>query len=232
MRVVFVHGACVTDAAWWWHRMIEPLADAGMSTTAVELPSCDPERLGDLHDDADAVRAVLRSDDEPTVLCAHSYGGMVITEAAVDQPNVRQLVYITSMLPDHGESLAGLTDPDAPQWLEPADGGTVALKADLSDDDIRTHFLNDCDDGATTGAMARLSRQSAAVFAQSPRDIAWRTIPSTYVLCTDDRATVPARQKTFSHRADHVVELKAGHHPFLSRPDPLARMIVEAAHRS
>ena len=38
MKVVFVHGALVFDGAWWWHRMVEPLAALGMATQAVELP--------------------------------------------------------------------------------------------------------------------------------------------------------------------------------------------------
>ncbi|MGQ0778236.1 MAG: hypothetical protein ACT4NY_28150 [Pseudonocardiales bacterium] len=40
MKVVFVHGACVTDGAWWWHRMDAPLAELGLSSHVVELPSC------------------------------------------------------------------------------------------------------------------------------------------------------------------------------------------------
>jgi hypothetical protein len=42
MKVVFVHGALVFDGAWWWERMVEPLAALGMTTRAVELPSCVP----------------------------------------------------------------------------------------------------------------------------------------------------------------------------------------------
>ena len=40
MKVVFVHGALVFDGAWWWHRMVEPLATLGLGSRAVELPSC------------------------------------------------------------------------------------------------------------------------------------------------------------------------------------------------
>lgn len=77
MKVVFVHGACVTDGAWWWHRMEAPLADLGLSSQAVELPSCGngpAGDLGDMYSDADAVRALLRRSAEPVILCGHSYG--------------------------------------------------------------------------------------------------------------------------------------------------------------
>jgi len=29
MRIVFVHGACVKDGSWWWHRTGELLAEQG-----------------------------------------------------------------------------------------------------------------------------------------------------------------------------------------------------------
>ena len=39
MRVVFVHGACVKDGAWWWHRTGELLAERGITSEAPALPS-------------------------------------------------------------------------------------------------------------------------------------------------------------------------------------------------
>jgi pimeloyl-ACP methyl ester carboxylesterase len=82
MEIVFVHGALVFDGAWWWHRMIEPLSALGLSSRAVELPSCvappgaSGGPVGDMYADADAVRAALEEKDEPVVLVGHSYGGM------------------------------------------------------------------------------------------------------------------------------------------------------------
>lgn len=40
MRVVFVHGACVKDGSWWWHRTGELLAEKGVASEAPALPSC------------------------------------------------------------------------------------------------------------------------------------------------------------------------------------------------
>src|SRR5215216_4437289 len=110
MKVFFVHGALVCDGAWWWHRMVEPLAALGMATRAVELPSCvsapgaSGEAMGDMYADADAVRAALSEEDDSVVLVGHSYGGMVITDAASGQENVKHLVYVTSVMPERGES--------------------------------------------------------------------------------------------------------------------------------
>src|SRR3954467_1920593 len=88
MRVVFVHGACVKDGSWWWHRTAELLAERDVASEAPALPSCGEtgqptgaEGPG-LAEDVAAVRRVLTASDEPTVVVAHSYGGIGTAEAA------------------------------------------------------------------------------------------------------------------------------------------------------
>ena len=198
--------------------MAEPL---GVPTVAVELPSCGAA-TGDLAADVAAVQAVL--DDSPAVLVGHSYGGMVIT-AAGDHPSVRQLVYVTSMLPDVGESLATLTGP-GPGWLQPDADGLLAMRPDLTEDQIRHHFLADCAPELAAQAIARLARQNPLALTQPVPTAAWRTVPSRYVVCTEDRATPSDRQRQFAERATEVVELASGHHPFLSMPEQLAEAIL------
>ena len=227
MRLVFVHGACVRDADWWWHRMTGPLSAAGITSTAVELPSCGPEPAGDLHADADAVRAALTG--EPTVLVGHSYGGMVITDAAAGRTDVIRLLYVSSMLPDDGESLAELAS--GPGWLAPAGPGVLGLRPDVSAAEFHDHFTADCDPDLAAGAMERTTRQSATAFGQTPRGIGWREIPATAVICATDLATPPDRQRTWARRAEHVVEIPTGHHPFLARPELLAELITAEAAR-
>ena len=68
MRVVFVHGACVKDGSWWWHRTGELLAERGVASEAPALPSCgetgEPTDAGGpgLAEDVAAVRHVLTAD--------------------------------------------------------------------------------------------------------------------------------------------------------------------------
>ena len=233
MKVVFVHGALVFDGAWWWHRMVEPLAAFGLGTRAVELPSCigppeaSVEAAGDMYDDADAVRSALDEEDEPVVLVGHSYGGMLITDAAADHENVVHLVYVTSVMPEPGETLASFGGSGEPgPWMDPRpEEGTMGLKAEL----VPEVFMQDCDDEAVEGALERLTRQPLSVFGQAPRAVAWRQRPSTYVVCAEDRGTPPDAQREFARRAGTVVELPTGHHPMLSQPRLLARVLAEAA---
>ncbi len=226
--LVFVHGACVRDAEWWWSRMVQPLATLGVATVAVALPSCGENGLplGDLFGDVAACRQAIAQVRGPVVLCGHSYGGMVITEAGADE-NVTQLVYVTSIMPDAGESQAELTGSEPAPWLQPGEDGTIGVDPDM----IREYFLQDCDESTTEQALVRLTRQSLSPFTQAPREIAWRHKPATYIVCTEDLATSPEVQRRRVKTGTHIVDFAAGHHPFLSRPEDFARSIEAVLNR-
>jgi pimeloyl-ACP methyl ester carboxylesterase len=221
--LIFVHGACVRDAAWWWSKMTEPLAERGIATAAVALPSCGEagSPLGDLYDDVAACRQAIRSVNGPVVLCGHSYGGMIITEAGADE-RVSGLIYVTSVMPDAGQSQAELIGSEPAPWLQPGDDGTVGVDPDM----VRRFFLQDCDQPTTDEAVSRLTRQSLTPFTQPPREIAWRQKPATYVVCTEDLATPAAVQRGRVREDARTLEFAAGHHPFLSRPDAFADSIA------
>src|SRR4029077_5743783 len=59
---------------------------------------------------------------------------------------------------------------------------------------------------------------SLAVLEQPVRLAVWQHVASTYLVCAEDRGTPAERQREFARRAGSVVELDAGHHPFLSQP--------------
>ena len=203
--------------------MSNPLADYGIGTAVVPLPSCGEagERLGDLYDDVDACREAIAEADGPVILCGHSYGGVIITEAGADD-QVTQLVYLTSVMPDTGQSQAELIGSEPAPWLAPSDDGTVGVDPDM----VREFFLQDCDEVTTKQALSRLTRQSLAPFTQPPRQIAWKLKPTTYFVCTEDLATPAEVQRQRVRPGARVVEFDAGHHPFLSRPDAFAQTIA------
>src|SRR6202023_3117923 len=94
-NVVLVHGLYADGSS--WSEVIGRLQSAGMRVTAVQNP------LTTFTDDVASVRRALAMQDGPTVLAAHSYGGMVATEAGVD-PKVSALVYVAARAPDAGEN--------------------------------------------------------------------------------------------------------------------------------
>lgn len=223
--LIFVHGACVRDAAWWWSKMTRPLADRGIATAVVPLPSCGEsgQTLGDLYDDVEACRAAIDETDGPVVLCGHSYGGVIITEAGADD-RVVQLLYVTSVMPGAGQSQADVVGSEPAPWLALGEDGTVGVDPAM----IRELFLQDCDEVTTEQALTRLTRQSLTPFAQPPRQIAWEAKPSTYFVCTQDLAIPAETQRRRVRPGTRLVEFDAGHHPFLSRPDAFADGIAAA----
>jgi pimeloyl-ACP methyl ester carboxylesterase len=204
--------------------MTQPLAKHGISTVAVPLPSCGEtsEKLGDLANDVEACHQAIAEVDGPVVLCGHSYGGMIITEAGAEE-RVTQLLYVTSVMPDAGQSQADLVGAEPAPWLQPSDDGTVGVDPDM----IRKLFLQDCDVATTEQALARLTRQSLTPFTQPPRQIAWRRKPATYFVCTQDLATPAEVQRRRVKPGVRMVDFNAGHHPFLSRPDAFAQSVAE-----
>jgi pimeloyl-ACP methyl ester carboxylesterase len=221
--LIFVHGACVRDAAWWWSRMTQPLGRHGIPTLAVPLPSCgeNGDKLGDLTDDVQACRQAIAEVDGPVVRCGHSYGGMIITEAGVED-RVSQLLYVTSVMPDAGQSQADLIGPEPAPWLRPGEDGTVGVDPDM----IREFFLQDCDEVTTKEALDRLTRQSLTPFTQPTRQVGWQETPATYFVCTEDLATPAEVQRQRVKAGARRVEFNAGHHPFLSRPEAFAQSIA------
>lgn len=221
--LLFVHGACVRDADWWWSRMVGPLADRGIRSLAVALPSCGEAggALGDLTDDVRACQEAIDRVDGPIALCGHSYGGVVITEAGADE-RVTHLLYVTSVMPKAGESQAALTSGEPAPWLQP-DEETIGVDPDM----VREYFLQDCDEATIQAALARLTHQSIAPFGQPPREIAWRSTPSSYIVCSQDLATPADTQRRRIRAGTNHIEFDAGHHPFLSRPDAFAQLLSD-----
>ena len=233
MRVVFIHGAFSRDGAWWWAPTAALLDRSGIGSAAVALPSCGETSIAPtgagpgLHDDAAATTAAL-DEDGPAILVAHSYGGMVATHAG-DHPAVRHLVYISSFLPAVGENLATISSsPDPVPVILHVDGSVSVDADDRAAFDAR--FLHDvADPDLVSGAHDRICAQSSAVFGADTTNAAWQRVPSTYLVCAEERSTDPDLQRAQAARATTTRELPVGHFPMLSRPNLVAACIEEIA---
>ena len=220
-----MHGACVKDGSWWWHRTAELLDERDVASEAPALPSCGEtgEATGahgpGLVEDVAAVREVLTASDEPTVAVAHSYGGIVTAEAAAGVDAVRHLLLVSSYLPEVGQSLSSFGGEEPAPFLDiDPEGGTFTVRSDA----LTETFLQDCGPEIQRQATDKIARQSVAVLEQPVQSAAWQQVASTYLVCADDRGTPAERQRQFAGRAGSVVEIYAGHHPFLSQPAPSA----------
>lgn len=97
--IVLVHGAFTDGSS--WSAVMARLQAMGYHVTAVQNP------LTSLQDDVNATRAVIARQPGDVLLVGHSWGGAVITDAGND-PRVKGLVYLSALVPDSHESVAGL----------------------------------------------------------------------------------------------------------------------------
>jgi pimeloyl-ACP methyl ester carboxylesterase len=150
--------------------------------------------------------------------------GIVTAEAAAALDTVRHLLLISSCLPEVGQSLSSFAAEAPPPFLDiDPEHGTFTVRPDA----LAETFLQDCDAAIQREAMNKTARQSLAILEQPVRSAAWQHIASTYLVCAEDRGTPAERQSRFARRAGSVVDLDAGHHPFLSQPPAVRDLILE-----
>jgi pimeloyl-ACP methyl ester carboxylesterase len=219
MELIFVHGALVRDGSWWWKPTAELLEErTGIRSRALALPSCgETAERGGLVEDAAALRRALDEVDSAVVV-GHSYGGTVIAEAG-RHPSVAHLLYVSSYLPDVGQSqgaiMSGETDP-----VSIGDNGDGTLSvAGYDASSFGARFAQDADAATQRAAWERVTSQSAAAFVTPTTAAGWEGVDSTYLICADDRSTSVELQRFHAARATRSVELPTGHHPFITRPD-------------
>jgi pimeloyl-ACP methyl ester carboxylesterase len=136
---------------------------------------------------------------------------------------VQHLLLVSSYLPEPGESLSSFGDGTPAPFLDvDPDSGTFGVRPEA----LTETFLQDCSTDIADEAQHHLARQSLSVLQQPVTVSAGLQIPSTYLVCSDDRGTPATAQREFARRAGRVVELDTGHHPFLSRPDEVAELVA------
>ncbi len=222
MELIFVHGALVRDGQWWWQRTADLLLErTGIRSRAVALPSCGETTTGQLAGglvaDAAALRAEL-DDADTAIVVGHSYGGTVIAEAG-QHPAVAHLFYVSSYLPDVGQSQGAIMSGESdPVSIGDNGDGTLSV-AGYDATSFGAPFLQDADEATQRQAWERVTAQSAAAFMTPTSAAGWHGIDSTYIVCGQDRSTSLELQRFHADRATRSVELPTGHHPFISRPD-------------
>jgi Alpha/beta hydrolase family len=83
-------------------------------------------------------------------------------------------------------------------------------------------FYGDSDPAVTAELSARYRPMPFVDSWANPDVPAWRTIPSTYVRCTNDQAIPPALQAAMSARAADTRDWPCDHSPWLTRPGEIA----------
>jgi pimeloyl-ACP methyl ester carboxylesterase len=215
VNIVLVHGGFVDGAG--WVGVYKLLRKNGYAVSVVQNPTVS------LAGDVAATKLVLAVQDRPVILVGHSYGGVVITEAAA-------LVYIAAFAPDRGESVASLIKNPPPGTpvppILPPQGGYLFL------DKTKFHASFAADVDTDRAAFMADSQVPWGVEALSGTisEPAWKTKPSWYLVATEDRMIPPAAQRLMATRAGStVVEARGSHAIYESQPSSVAALVADAA---
>jgi pimeloyl-ACP methyl ester carboxylesterase len=221
--VIFVHGAFVRDSKWWWHKMDPLLAEHGIASRTVDLPSCgDNGAACGLADDVAAVRAAIAETAGPVVLISHSYGGVVATEAAKDMPNVAHLTYLSACVPD-GTSMVEA------DFVNPDDLAKIELRPDglAGEGGTKRHLLEGLPGpGVAEEALRRLTWMGIRPATEVSEARTWKD-PSTFIVCTRDQDISISQQREHAKRTTSAVEIPTNHFAHLERPDLVRDILVD-----
>jgi pimeloyl-ACP methyl ester carboxylesterase len=228
--IVLVHGAWADGSG--WSGVVERLQRRGYP---VRVP---PNPLRSLPGDSATVADFLSTLSGPIVLVGHSYGGAVITNAATGNPAVKALVYVDAFAPEQGEIVLPLVGPDSALAVDPTTVFDFVPYPGAPTGDVdlylkQTVFLESFANGIPEQkALVLYATQRPITFSSGnqPSGVpAWKTIPSWYLIGTQDKIIPPAQQRFMAERAHaRIEEVKAGHLAMVSRPDAVTDLILSA----
>jgi pimeloyl-ACP methyl ester carboxylesterase len=222
--VLLVHGAWHTGTA--WAGVAAGLRARGIPVAVAEL------HRGSLAGDIAAAEAAL---DElpgsgPAIACGHSYGGAVIT--GLPEGRIAHLVYMAAMMPDIGETSMGLLAGAPPSDLRACMVGDPTGITTIDPERAGTLFHAQLDAASRAEHIAKLVPQVMAPGYETTTTAAWHARPSTYVLCTDDRAVHPDLQRRFGTRATRSITWHSDHGAFASHEADTVELLARLAARA
>jgi pimeloyl-ACP methyl ester carboxylesterase len=212
-------------AAWYWHRVVPLLEDAGHRAVAIDLPAAD-ERAG-LTEYADVAVAALADVTEPLVVVAQSMGAFTAPLVAARLPATTLIVLVNPMTPAAGEAPG--------QWWS-ATGQDTAMPANLlriglsriTFDPVADFFHDVPDDVRAEAFAAPEPGQSDTPFEQPWPLSSWPDIPTRIIQGSDDRLfPLEFQRKLVRERLGLELDvLPGGHLMALSRPRDLAGLLL------
>jgi predicted alpha/beta hydrolase family esterase len=215
-----IHGA--GDGGWAWHLVEQELRALGHSTVAPDLPTDESATLTDY---ADVVLDAIGPPEEFVVVVAHSFGAFTAPLVADRLPGAG-LVFVAGMVPRPGEAPAdwwGNTGYSEAAYQQAAKDGGLTGSSDpyvAYYHDVPKHLadqaLRDERDHPTPAADAQ----------PWPLD-AFPTVPTRFVICTQDRFFPASFMRELARERLGLVadEIESGHCASLSRPKELAAML-------
>ena len=224
---VLVHGAFADGSS--WNKVIPILQKAGLKTISVQNP------LTSLQDDVRFTKRAIENAEGPVVLVGHSWGGVVITEAGANE-KVKSLVYVSAFAPRKGEHIHDiLEDAHGAKKIANVDGFKKPIVDKegfirLADETFTQYFAPDIPESEARLIAATQGYLHKDALDQVPAFEAWSSKPSWFIVSTNDQMIAPDVLRLEAKKIGaKTVELPTSHVPMLSKPEEVAKTIIEAA---
>jgi pimeloyl-ACP methyl ester carboxylesterase len=225
-NIVLVHGIWSDGSI--WNKVIPILQDAGHRVIAAQLS------LRSLGDDIATVKRAIEQLGKPTILVGHSYGGIVITNAGYNNPNVTGLVYIAAFAPDEDESSIDLFEilPQPENVLQMFTNNIITDSGGFSyfnPDKFGEWFAQDVhlDEANILAAVQKPTNESITTEKSGPA--AWKQLPTWFQISENDLVIPPNIQRLYAERMNATtVSLNSSHMSLISQPEEIAVLIMNA----
>ena len=219
-NIILVHGGWADGSS--WGKVITILKNAGQNVIAVNMP------LHNLADDVVTVKRAIELVGKPVLLVGHSYGGEVITNAGYNNPNVRGLVYIAAFAPDEDQSLSTFVSAkDFPQGFLMVDSAGLSY---INPAMFHDHFAQDVKQPDADIMVVAQKPFNVSNFDEKSGSPAWKQLPTWYQISTSDLMIPPAIQQKFAKQMNATtISINASHASYVSHPEEIAKLILEAA---
>jgi len=232
---VLVHGAW--QAPYVWDAVEQDLTSKGNKVIVVELPGhgkdTTPTYTLSLDVYRDKVIKELSTVEGQIILVGHSMGGMVVTAVAEKVPaKIRKLVYIGAFVPQNGQALAEISDPDSklgPSLIPSQD----QLTLDVKKEDLTNLFIGDGSPQAKQAVIDNYRAEPAIPFGTKVTITKenFGTVDKVYIKTLQDIVISPGLQDKMIAAAGikTIYSVNTSHSPFLSQPHQVSELLLKIA---
>jgi pimeloyl-ACP methyl ester carboxylesterase len=241
--ILIVHGAYFLPET--WQPFMDRLKASGFEVRCPRLPTCGDKRppTATLADDVAAVQTAgreLQSAGHPIIVLAHSFGGLVATEAITKDlrapeprnrstPGVIRMIYMCAFAPLPGQSIGDIFSKHGflcDVKLEVNEDGTAFAQNPAE------AWYNDIPESERAAYVEKnVSHNFGLIGDSKVSEVPWKDVKSTYVYCDRDLAIHKPLQENMVKDAINdggrweTTTLGLGHCSFLSAPEQVIDVV-------
>jgi len=180
----------------------------------------------------------------PVLLVGHSYGGAVITDAGLSDPEIKGLVYVDAFAPAQGQTLGGILAASTSALNATTANPIASIFAIVPFDDptstdadvylqpatVKNVFAQDLSPAQQALIAAEQRPIAFSTFSEQASAPAYASLPSWYVVGTQDHAIPEATQVAMATAAhSKITYVNSSHVSLISHPGLVTSVIEKAA---